>query len=599
VFFAIGAGFLVFGIIPNLYDWTRMQQWVAVPAELDEIELKSSRSDNTTSYRVAAQYRYAYGNQWYINDRIGISGGSDNIGSWQQDTYRAMHHRPLMVWVNTEDPRESIYDRDLRWGLIGFKSIFVITFGGFGAVVLWFVTRKKQRLPPGLPYWRANTKWSKNKIQSNTQLTMWAGWVFAILWNAISSPILFVVPGEVIDKGNYPALLGLLFPLVGAGALFFAARQTLGWKKFGKTLLSMDPFPGNVGETIGGYVELRLPFNPNYRFQAILNCINVYTSRSGNKSETRRRILWQDEQAASIETGMRGTRVRFAFDTPTGLPPSSEPSDNYHVWSLKLQGDLPGVDFYRSFELPVTVSDRPRKKSPEEEKQQRATATSSNPITLPAKLVRLRDAGGGLELFYPLFRQISAGLIALAVGGIFVGFAILFMHFSKNRVDWLLYIFVTVGALIVVSGIYLLSNTLTVHLNTRGLTTTRRILGIPFSRYSSLEDIVRIDKGRGMQVGERIYYRLYAKTKAGKRLWLGDSLPNASTADYLLNRLRQLIGQDNDSDDQAPIQENGQNKPQLMEQAKGIKQVIKIAAILIAFSLFGSFLFGFWLSLSK
>ena len=39
---------------------------------------------------------------------------------------------PAPVWVNPDAPGESIIDRDIRWGLVGFKSIFLFVFGGVG-----------------------------------------------------------------------------------------------------------------------------------------------------------------------------------------------------------------------------------------------------------------------------------------------------------------------------------------------------------------------------------------------------------------------------------------------------------------------------------
>ena len=38
---------------------------------------------------------------------------------------------------------------------------------------------------------------------------------FAVFWNVVSAPLWLVLPGEIIDKGNRVALLGLLFPAIG------------------------------------------------------------------------------------------------------------------------------------------------------------------------------------------------------------------------------------------------------------------------------------------------------------------------------------------------------------------------------------------------
>jgi hypothetical protein len=182
--FGVGAGFLLLGVIPGLWDAVRMRDWVQVPAEVVQLDLKSNHSDDTTTYKVIARFRYVYDGRSYTGNRVGIDdGGSDNVGDWQHDTC--------------------------------------------AKASLWFARG------------------------------------FAIFWNAISSPVLFAFQGE-LARGNQMRWIALLFPLVGLGLLVWAMRQTLGWRRFGMTLLGLDPFPGAIGGDVGGTVELRLPYNPKH-----------------------------------------------------------------------------------------------------------------------------------------------------------------------------------------------------------------------------------------------------------------------------------------------------------------------------------------------
>jgi len=48
------------------------------------------------------------------------------------------------VWVNPSNPHESIIDRSLRPGLLAFKMVFVVMFGGFGVGLLFFVWRGRK-----------------------------------------------------------------------------------------------------------------------------------------------------------------------------------------------------------------------------------------------------------------------------------------------------------------------------------------------------------------------------------------------------------------------------------------------------------------------
>ena len=54
VFFSVGAGFLVFSVVPNLWDVTRMQDWVQVPAEVVAADLETGSSDGGTTYKATA-----------------------------------------------------------------------------------------------------------------------------------------------------------------------------------------------------------------------------------------------------------------------------------------------------------------------------------------------------------------------------------------------------------------------------------------------------------------------------------------------------------------------------------------------------------------
>ncbi len=542
VFFLVGAGFLAFSVVPNLYDWMRMQAWVAIPAELEHLDLETHRSDDSTTYKVVARYRYDFDSRHYTNDRVGISSGSDNIGDWHRDTYSVMRRVPLSVWVNPENPEESVFDRELRWGLLGFKLIFVVVFGGVGTAILWFATRKRAPRPAGAPLWRGKAEWRDNHIRSNARTAQWVAWGFALLWNAISAPVAFVLPDE-LAKGNHAVLVAALFPLVGAGLLVFAIRATLQWRRFGPTLLSLDPFPGAIGGDVGGAVEVRIPYNPSHRFEATLTCTHVYTTRSGNKTRTNHDVLWQDTQQAATETGMRGMRVRFHFQVPDELPQSEERSRNYHEWSVQLRAELPGVDFDRRFDIPVFATGERRTSSAAVRREPAAEISAP-----PESTVRVRETGGGLELHYPLFRNAKVGVGVLIIGMLFAGFPAAF-HFIDGLdgpPTIMLALFGLVGIALALAGLYSLGNSLSVSVSPRGLTTVRRVFGLPFTRHTALSEIVSLDKRIGVQTSsgtrQRAYYSVHARTREGRKLALGDSLPSASAADRIIALISHAAG---------------------------------------------------------
>ncbi|MDH3527658.1 MAG: DUF3592 domain-containing protein, partial [Gammaproteobacteria bacterium] len=498
VFIGVGAAFLLLGVIPNLWDVIRMQDWVQVPAEVVAVDLESNSSDGSTTYKVTARFSYNYYGRQYTCNRVGIAdGGADNVGDWQHDTYaRLKSQDQTTVWVNTGNPSEAIFDRDLRWDLLGFKLIFVIVFGGFGTAMLWYLNRKVKPVPPGLPAWQARAEWVDNRIRSNARSMLWVAWGFAIFWNAISSPIPFVLPGE-LAKGNQLALVGLIFPLVGLGLVTWAIRQTLNWRRFGTTPLKMDPFPGALGGDVGGAVELRLGYNPKYRFRVTLTCHHVTTRRTSDGSETVRDAKWQDEQLAEVQPGLHGTRLRFLFKPPGDLPESSAGDASWYEWNVQISASLPGTDFDRSWEVPVFKEAGPQTARDRIE----ARALEADSLALPDAVVRIRETGAGLELYYPYLRNPGMALGTLVTGGGFVGFAWLFHMGAGNDGISSLFIglFAAVGVLIIILGLYLAGNSLRVTAGRQGLNVVRGILGMRLTRHVAAGEIAAIEKSIGMQ----------------------------------------------------------------------------------------------------
>ena len=145
-FAAVGVGMLLLSVLPTLYDWSRMQFWQPVNATLLAASLNSSRSSKSTSYHVTARYRYEVAGQAYEGERVAISGGGDNVGDFQEALGERLEQalragQPVQVWVNPSHPADAVIDRSLRPGLLAFKMVFVVLFGGVGVGLLVFVLR--------------------------------------------------------------------------------------------------------------------------------------------------------------------------------------------------------------------------------------------------------------------------------------------------------------------------------------------------------------------------------------------------------------------------------------------------------------------------
>ena len=58
--------------------------------------------------------------------------------------------------------------------------------------------------------WQSRKGWEDTHIKSDAGKGAWFSWLFAIVWNAISTPVLFSLREE-LHKDNYAALIALLF----------------------------------------------------------------------------------------------------------------------------------------------------------------------------------------------------------------------------------------------------------------------------------------------------------------------------------------------------------------------------------------------------
>jgi len=253
-----GGGLFIFSktALPTWQNWSAMQNWQPGHAQL----LSVSGSENET----LARYRYNFDGISYQADRVYVAEFNDNIGSYHSDLLSHLHNRHnegefIPIWVNPLNPQQAVIDRDMRWGLFalmtGFCSVFVL----IGLLVIYAGMRPGRNQPdfkrpsllalrkewkqksrePGFDEnflqfsqsriaelsqqaqektekvdWQTRKGWATSTIASQARKGALMIWGFAIFWNAISTPLVFTLPKE-LAKGNYAALFGLMFPIVG------------------------------------------------------------------------------------------------------------------------------------------------------------------------------------------------------------------------------------------------------------------------------------------------------------------------------------------------------------------------------------------------
>ena len=548
---------MLWSIGSTVIDAWQMNSWLPAEATVINAGYTTSSGDDSDTYEAYAQYRYYWNGQTFTGDRVSISAGGDNIGDYQTETGRRLSAaqrsgQPITVYVNPAQPSEAIVNRDIRWGMIGFKSIFVFVFGGVGFGLIYAAFRTPKTKDATLPRyadkpWLLNDKWQTDTIRSGSKATMWGAWAFAAFWNLISAPLPFVLFDEVTNKQNYIALVGLLFPLIGIGLLWWAIARSLEWRRFGQAPFKMDPFPGSIGGHVGGVIDLNLPFDPQARFQLTLTNLYSYVSGSGKNRSRKESAKWQDKLVAHAEPGSGGTRLTFRFDVPDDLNASDAQRDSksYHQWRLNLSADLDGPDIDRDYDIPVyATAEQSRWVSAHAARNARSEQNKIDDAAV-IKTVDIRSGASGRQIVYPMGRNLGQSFVGFLIGGIFAGVGG-FLIVSEGQA---LFggVFGFVGSVITIGSLYMLFNSLEVSQDGMSIRTVRRILGIPVKRRSMRRnDFAKFSRSTSMQSqsGNKhvVYYSIQAVDRHGNEMTIGESFKGDNEAAAAIRMLSRELG---------------------------------------------------------
>jgi len=537
----------------SLVRWGAMHEWKEVPAVILGVALETH--DDTLKVTAIFQYRYA--GLTYRGSQVGLHSGSDNIGDYHRRVFRELDHyrrngRSFHAFVNPENPSEAVLYRDLRWEVIGFYAIFVVTFGGagIGLMVLGFIGRNRQReaerlreLYPDAP-WMHRLDWSRGTIRSTSKSTMVTSLVFAILWNAISSPLWFLLPQEVVEKKNRLALIGVVFPLVGIVLLVWAVRNVLRWRRYGRSVLILETIPGVVGGALQGTVHVGSRLEPEGPYRLTLNCIRRHTTGSGDDRSTTETILGQEERqvpAAAAGLGPSGPALPIVFAIPfdSYATDFSKPDDQV-LWRLEVTAPARGIDFATSFEVPVfrTPQSSPDFRLPDQVRDASALPSLADRLARSGVLVEKLPDGEAYR--FPMARHPGAALGLTLFWAIWSGFILLMHHLGAPLFFPLVFGVVDLLILAGVLDLWFGAGRLTVRSGT--LECRHGLFGVGRQRRLEKEEILAFKSSRGMQAGRKLFYNLVAETGAGKKQVLGRRLDSRETAEDLARRIKELLG---------------------------------------------------------
>ena len=107
-FFGVGV-WMLWSVSNTFVDAWQMNSWLQTEAQLVRGGYETHRGDDSDTYEAFATYNYYFDGRQYQGDRVSLSSGGDNIGSYQQDIGRdlrdiASSGNTFLVFVDPEQP---------------------------------------------------------------------------------------------------------------------------------------------------------------------------------------------------------------------------------------------------------------------------------------------------------------------------------------------------------------------------------------------------------------------------------------------------------------------------------------------------------------
>jgi hypothetical protein len=431
--------------------------------------------------------------------------------------------------------------------------IAALAFGGSGLGVFALTTagyRSQKREAalraehPDRP-WLWRNDWAAGRVRSMGKTTAWFFWGFSILWNLISAPMLLFLPEEIIEQGNYAALLGLLFPLIGIGLIVVAVRKTIQLKKFGDCLFLMERVPGVLGGDVIGTVLIPRGLPVAETLAVRLSCIRRVRRRSGKGTSTDEDAIWQTEQSVvhlspTGEGAVQGAAVRFRV--PYDASPTGEINENTSViWKIEADAAVPGVDFSTSFEIPVfkTLASSPQVT---EERLRSEDVSATAPAIQPGDhtgITVVPSTGGGTEFVLKPRGGLSGTLAGVAVFLVFAGITVLLSYVGAPFIFPL--VFGAVALLIVLLLVFGAFGESRIVVEQGHVSVRNSVFGIMMGRRVPCSSITKISVKGDAKAGKRGYYSVVFTQGDGRSISPLQFLREKRQADWLAEEVRKAM----------------------------------------------------------
>lgn len=216
------------------------------------------------------------------------------------------------------------------------------------------------------PEWRSNTLVDENEVKWSALVGPGLGTLFGgpgggiIIYLSVTDP----------EASLWLAFWGLI--VIGISCVYptwVTVRKLRHQYKFSESTLELETMPGCLGKSFRArlYAPISSEASSDLEVSVTLSCKRQYEitvpdpDGHPHRHDTRTVTKWTDEARVTGTPRLRRERVLeipISFDLPDEPPPSTpEKKRDRILWEVHVTGELSGVDYEASFEIPVFEPD--------------------------------------------------------------------------------------------------------------------------------------------------------------------------------------------------------------------------------------------------
>lgn len=412
--------------------------------------------------------------------------------------------------------------------------------------------------------WLNVERWRNGQIKiENLAIQFYVMLGFFIVWTGLFTPALINEwsslmrhwhKWHITDFDTFDLKLVLLvLPVFSLLMLKPLVRFWSDWRTLKGISLTLDPYPGQIGGQVGGYLSVPFKHQPDMPVDVRVSCVRASISGSGKNRRRSDRVEWRTKARSDIQyETQQSSRITFVADIDDKLASSDLKEETpYIYWSVRIQ--LANRKFDQEFNIPVfDTGDAASSRLFVEENNE------DNDSEVPLTTADFRKTEEGYAVHFPAGRSGIMGNVLAIVGLIFSGVAIFMwytvvdtlqadkIHYFPLLVEFMIGSgFTLFGLPLFLWGLFEKYNSLSVILDKDWMLISRSAFGktfqelIPRNEVHSLSKKVTAQSGQGAK--SEIYYTIKLETTQGRKHNIADGIHGQPAADELLELMKEPL----------------------------------------------------------